>query len=65
MAPIKETINKFKDAFLSKFSLPTQVDTLWEELKLMCLLNLTYSMYPPRAVELEQSNPGSLHIYVK
>ena len=42
MASIKETIIKFKEAFLSKFSLSTPVDTLWEEFKSVCLRCLTY-----------------------
>ena len=42
MAFIKETINKFKEAFISKFSLSTPVDTLWEEFKSMCSYCLTY-----------------------
>ena len=36
MASIKEAIIKFKEAFLSKFSLSTPVDTMWEEFKSVC-----------------------------
>ena len=35
-------IIKFKEAFLSKFSLSTSLDTLWEEFKSVCLRCLTY-----------------------